>query len=332
MTTGTIKGAISAGTTAYTIPKIDEYLKEQGFDETTRQTALLTLSAGIGATVGGDTTANNAGQVQWNYLLHSQMDSWEKALAKCTNDACRRNTIQEYLKLSDEQQKNLEKVCVANYNALQCESLRQKYFSLDETLTDTNPSKLGGINIDQQNKEAEAVWIDIARSNPNTSSVNQLGWMVHDNGGFGGRSGGAVGAVAVGSGRKSVNPSRSNSQNQRDLDPVLKNGYIFKHGVDIDLRNTGKTQKDALDLAFQKTGVSRSEFSVTKWAKGKNGKSFPVEYRVLSEKNRGAEVNIDIGHTKQGTLGSPHIGWQTPGKNNIVGHIFVDKVDVHRVR
>lgn len=188
------------------------------------------------------------------------------------------------------------------------------------------------MHIDQENKEAEAVWIDIARSNPNTSSVNQLGWMVHDNGGFGGRSGGAVGAVAVGSGRKSVNPSRSNSQNQRDLDPVLKNGYIFKHGVDIDLRNTGKTQKDALDLAFQKTGVSRSEFSVTKWAKDKNGKSFPVEYRVLSGKNRGAEVNIDIGHTKQGTPGSPHIGWQTPGKNNIGGHIFVDKVDVHRVR
>lgn len=143
---------------------------------------------------------------------------------------------------------------------------------------------------------------------------------------------GTVGAMAVGSGRKSVNPSRSNSQNQRDLDPVLKNGYIFKHGVDIDLRNTGKTQKDALDLAFQKTGVSRSEFSVTKWAKDKNGKSFPVEYRVLSGKNRGAEVNIDMGHTKPGTPGSPHIGWQTPGKNNIVGHIFVDKVDVYRVR
>ncbi|UXZ04802.1 hemagglutinin repeat-containing protein [Moraxella nasicaprae] len=72
--TGTIEGAISAGATAYTIPKIDEYLKEQGFDETTRQTALLTLSAGIGATVGGDTasTANNAGQVQWNYLSHKE--------------------------------------------------------------------------------------------------------------------------------------------------------------------------------------------------------------------------------------------------------------------
>ncbi|WP_227503457.1 hypothetical protein [Moraxella bovoculi] len=55
--TGTIEGAASAGTTAYTIPKIDEYLKEQGFDENTRQTALLTLSATLGATI-GDSTAS----------------------------------------------------------------------------------------------------------------------------------------------------------------------------------------------------------------------------------------------------------------------------------
>ena len=62
---GTVEGGLSAGTTAYTIPKIDEYLKEQGFDKEVRDTALLALSAGIGATVGGDTasTANNVGQV-----------------------------------------------------------------------------------------------------------------------------------------------------------------------------------------------------------------------------------------------------------------------------
>ncbi|OOS02728.1 hypothetical protein B0189_09940, partial [Moraxella cuniculi] len=72
LATGTIEGAVSAGTTAYTIPKIDEYLTKQGFDETTRQTALLALSAGIGATIGGDTasTVNNVGQTRWNYLYH----------------------------------------------------------------------------------------------------------------------------------------------------------------------------------------------------------------------------------------------------------------------
>ncbi|VEG13338.1 two-partner secretion domain-containing protein [Moraxella cuniculi] len=69
---GTIEGAASAGTTTYAIPKIDEYLKEQGFDETARHSALLALSAGLGATIGDSTasTINNVGQVQWNYLYH----------------------------------------------------------------------------------------------------------------------------------------------------------------------------------------------------------------------------------------------------------------------
>ncbi|MDH2274520.1 hypothetical protein [Moraxella porci] len=77
LATGTIEGAASAGTTAYAIPKIDEYLKEQGFDETARHSALLALSAGIGTTVGGDaaSTANNAGQTQWNYLTHKELQA-----------------------------------------------------------------------------------------------------------------------------------------------------------------------------------------------------------------------------------------------------------------
>ncbi len=65
-------GTVPAGTTAYTIPKIDDHLKEQGFDKQTRDTALLALSAGIGVTAGGDTASvvNNVGQVRWNYLSH----------------------------------------------------------------------------------------------------------------------------------------------------------------------------------------------------------------------------------------------------------------------
>jgi len=77
LATGTMEGGLSAGTTAYTIPKIDEYLKEQGFDKEVRDTALLALSAGIGATVGGDTasTVNNVGQVEWNYLSHRKLQN-----------------------------------------------------------------------------------------------------------------------------------------------------------------------------------------------------------------------------------------------------------------
>ena len=86
------------------------------------------------------------------------------------------------------------------------------------------------------------------------------------------------------------------------------------------------------DIAFSKTGVPKEQFTVTKWGVDKYGKSFPTEYRVLEGKNRGAEVNIDIGHTSKGTPAAPHVGWQTPGKNNTVGHIFINSVDVNRSR
>ncbi|WP_228141041.1 hypothetical protein [Moraxella nonliquefaciens] len=128
LATGTVEGGLSAGTTAYTIPKIDEYLKEQGFDKEVRDTALLALSAGIGATVGGDTasTANNVGQVQWNYLSHESAlkssklnarqrrhiqalkdagavsyEAIERKYDACKDDACREQVKKEWQRESD---------------------------------------------------------------------------------------------------------------------------------------------------------------------------------------------------------------------------------------
>ncbi|OAV01405.1 Uncharacterised protein [Moraxella veridica] len=112
-------GTVPAGTTAYTIPKIDEYLKEQGFDKEVRDTALLALSAGIGATVGGDTasTANNVGQVQWNYLSHrenerltelrKQKSRLSNAYGNCVSQRCAEITreIQELENLSKQRDK-----------------------------------------------------------------------------------------------------------------------------------------------------------------------------------------------------------------------------------
>ncbi|MED0652478.1 polymorphic toxin type 47 domain-containing protein [Aeribacillus composti] len=86
-------------------------------------------------------------------------------------------------------------------------------------------------------------------------------------------------------------------------------GYKFKEDVDLDFRGTGKTYRDSLNEAFIRTGVPRTEFTVTKWGRYANGKSFPVEWRAKN----GAEVNIDIGHTKNGP-DVPHIGYQTGGK------------------
>ncbi|SEQ06136.1 toxin 47 [Lachnospiraceae bacterium RM5] len=106
--------------------------------------------------------------------------------------------------------------------------------------------------------------------------------------------------------------------------------YQFKEGIDIDLRGEG-TYKDALNIAFEKTGIPKEDFTITKWGKDKYGKSFPVEWRTKN----GYEVNIDIGHYPDGNAPTvPHIGWQTAGKRGsgggTRGHIFVDDVPYNR--
>jgi RHS repeat-associated protein len=108
--------------------------------------------------------------------------------------------------------------------------------------------------------------------------------------------------------------------------------YALK-SQDLDWRGAGKSWRDAVNLAFSKTGVDKSGFTATKWAKNVNGKSFPVEWR---SKN-GAEVSIDYAHygvDRNGNWASgpdaPHVGWQTPGKKNTVGHIIIDSVPFGR--
>ncbi|HEX5754674.1 MAG TPA: polymorphic toxin type 47 domain-containing protein, partial [Archangium sp.] len=107
-------------------------------------------------------------------------------------------------------------------------------------------------------------------------------------------------------------------------------GTKWKPGPnDLDWRGMGKGLSDALNEAFKRTGVSREEFSVTRWGKDKFGKSAPVEWRAPN----GAEVNIDMGHTKNGPS-SPHVGFQTPGKRGsggaVRGHILLDEVPFNR--
>lgn len=42
--------------------------------------------------------------------------------------------------------------------------------------------------------------------------------------------------------------------------------YKYKEGVDVDLRGKGK-YRDAIKDAFNKTGVTKENFEVTKWGK-----------------------------------------------------------------
>ena len=87
---------------------------------------------------------------------------------------------------------------------------------------------------------------------------------------------------------------------------------------------------------YRRTGISKAEYSVSKWGKDQDGKSFPTQWRVQSAPNRGAEVNIDdplLLPSKEGQK-SPHIGYQTPGKRAgggaKRGHILLKLVSVSR--
>lgn len=101
--TGSIEGAI-AGTTAVSMPALDKYLKGQGLDETARKAVLLGFSAGVGAGVGGDTSAvvTTTMQTENNYLSHEDVmarESWRSILEKdyckngSNNEACMNGDI-----------------------------------------------------------------------------------------------------------------------------------------------------------------------------------------------------------------------------------------------
>ena len=107
--------------------------------------------------------------------------------------------------------------------------------------------------------------------------------------------------------------------------------YAFKEGIDEDFRNGRGSFEEALDRAFENTGVPKDEFDVTKWGRDKYGKTHPVEWRAPN----GAEVNVDVGHPENsGAPTVPHVGWQTGGKRSagggVRGHIFLDEVPYNR--
>jgi hypothetical protein len=104
---------------------------------------------------------------------------------------------------------------------------------------------------------------------------------------------------------------------------------------DTDLRGSDITFPKALDEAFQRTGIPRDQFKVTKWGRDIYGKSLPVEY----EGPGAAEISIDYAHDaplgKNGEWqtgpDAPHIGWRVgKGTKRQVGHIIIDDVPAGR--
>ncbi|NVZ92215.1 RHS domain-containing protein, partial [Pseudomonas yamanorum] len=116
--------------------------------------------------------------------------------------------------------------------------------------------------------------------------------------------------------------------------------WEFNSDVDLDWRTEKgspyQQMRKALDEAFHKTGVSKDDYTVTKWGKDQHGKSWPTEWRVLRGANKGAEVNIDDPTLVPSTKGpaSPHVGYQTAGKRSgggaKRGHILLELIPVSR--
>ncbi|WP_449866995.1 polymorphic toxin type 47 domain-containing protein [Noviherbaspirillum aerium] len=115
-------------------------------------------------------------------------------------------------------------------------------------------------------------------------------------------------------------------------DGLTGKNWKYDPEKDLDLRGSTLPFRDALEEAFNRTGVRKDQFEVIKWGKTSDGKSIPVGYQGPG----GANVNLDIPRWNNlkpdGSLGEgphqPHIGYQTPGKGStrVRGHVFVDDV------
>ncbi|MFC0821354.1 hypothetical protein [Moraxella marmotae] len=161
-----VKG-VSAGTTAYSIPKIDEYLIEQGFDKETRDITLLAISAGLGASIGDSTasTANNVGQTQWNYLSHAELSAWKTSLINCSgNQRCIDSVNAKYDNLNKTNFDNFENYCTINFDAQRCSNLINRFQN--------------GTQGDYNLKYMPSLYTDISRlggTNANTT-INSVKW------------------------------------------------------------------------------------------------------------------------------------------------------------
>ncbi len=137
-------------------------------------------------------------------------------------------------------------------------------------------------------------------------------------------------------------PKRGGSPNAPPRPEAIPGSdWEFKPDVDLDWRNAPGDEyqnlRNALDEAFNRTGVPKDAFSPTKWGRDKYGKSFPTEYRTeKGEPYSGAEVNIDDPQLVPVGNGpaDQHVGYQTPGKRNQEGndrgHIILPEVPVSR--
>ena len=256
--TGSVEGALANGTTAVSIPAVGRYLDEQGVDETTKNALLLGLSAGIGASVGGNTasTANSVNQTQNNYLNHIQLQQWVDDLKKAKGNGRRIEEVNTFYKnLDKKQQDRFDSVCNDNFNLAQCKAEIVNYNGAYPSANIAEPlykkiGELGGgpnTYINARNNNGYAIRTrDIgignilrAEGKPLSAMANDL-WYIST---FGGGRGG-LGASTKASVIKTT-PNKNNSRLNGTLDGLEAQEKKFveeqlKQGSYVTIIPTGK--------------------------------------------------------------------------------------------
>ena len=113
---GNLEGAIGAGTSAATIPKIAEKIKALNIPTELKDALILATAGAIGSATGGTTGAGAAlSETGNNYLKHAELAAFAKELAQCkANKSCNEYDIyQKYQTISNQNNAEL----VAAYEA-----------------------------------------------------------------------------------------------------------------------------------------------------------------------------------------------------------------------
>lgn len=284
LATGSIEGAVAGGTTAVSVPALDNYLKEQGYDDTSRNVILSGFSAGLGAMVGGDTasTVSTTMQTENNYLKHTEIQAWSKEILACKTESCKELVNTKYLRLSIEHQRELENACSTNLT--KCEQLRQAYFSKEENnlglvdgeIRSTNDGAKNLFIVTQiHNQEAEALWINVSRNNPSNSTTDNIGWELAAD--YNHRTsvlGGATSKVRQSNSSNRVNGVDHTSSQKKKANSLEVGDKIrtpTNHPDDFNKSGQNYVNKKTGEI-WQKSNTNHSGDSVGEWKVGLNKK------------------------------------------------------------
>ncbi len=99
---GNLEGALGAGTSAATIPKLGELLKDAGMPATLKQALIMATATAIGNAVGGTAGAGAAlSEATNNYLTHNDVETLNKKLKTCKSNECINNLLRDAIMLSE---------------------------------------------------------------------------------------------------------------------------------------------------------------------------------------------------------------------------------------